>query len=178
MSVLCTGALPPLTFIRALLYWMNKWTQAHAHTHTKQSDSLTLQSESDRVSIYRNCVKSIWFTPLCCFFLIAGGCKQRVKSAVSDFLREFRSQYRTFKIMLSWATNLKDYLLLIMNYTDSKQKPIYTLWNSHVLTLKSMCSFPCVQWKYHRPACLARPVTCMVSFVIGLPSKSLCVASL
>lgn len=41
-----------------------------------------------------------------------------------------------------------------------------------------MCSFPCVQWKYHVPACLAGPVTCMVSFGIGLPSESLCVASL
>lgn len=46
---------------------------------------------------------------------------------------------------------------------------------------------PCVQihvqlhtcvWKRHGPACLAESVTCVVSFVIGLPSERLCVASL
>lgn len=43
---LCTGALPPLTFIRALLYWMNKWTHAHAHTQ----NSLVHQHSSPKAT--------------------------------------------------------------------------------------------------------------------------------
>lgn len=68
LFALCTGALPPLTFIRALLYWMNKWTHTHAHTQ----NSLIHQHSSQKVTewVFTATVSKASCLHSPCFFLI------------------------------------------------------------------------------------------------------------